>query len=201
MEVSVVERCPHICDNRSVMHLGNPLSGDVPWCTLHYYFTLSNVRWFYSSRAKYCHWMGKARHSNLKITATMIIKHTNFRVFPASFGSLVVINSSASSKVGNFLNLATTPSTCFLHSALYQPRKIHLSSLNLFAVMINQFNGIAGTIARFLGMYPTRGVQIWSETDPNLIRSDSGTKIFRIGLIKLFRSWIGSDLDIRNKMN
>jgi hypothetical protein len=88
-----------------------------------------------------------------------------------------------------------------LHSALYQPRKIHLSSLNLFAVMINQFNGIAGTIARFLGMYPTRGVQIWSETDPNLIRSDSGTKIFRIGLIKLFRSWIGSDLDIRNKMN
>jgi hypothetical protein len=41
-------------------------------------------------------------------------------------------------------------------------------------------------------------------TDPNRIRSDFGTKIYildRIGLIKLFRSRIGSDFDIRNKMN
>jgi hypothetical protein len=47
-----------------------------------------------------------------------------------------------------------------------------------------------------------RGVQIRSESDP--IRSDFGTKIFisdRIGLIKLFRNRIGSDFDIRNKMN
>ena len=36
------------------------------------------------------------------------------------------------------------------------------------------------------------------------IRSDFGTKIYisdRIALIKLFRSRIGSDFDIRNKMN
>jgi hypothetical protein len=47
-----------------------------------------------------------------------------------------------------------------------------------------------------------RGVKIRSESDP--IRSDFGTKIFisdRIGLIKLFRSRIGSDFDIRNKIN
>ena len=45
-----------------------------------------------------------------------------------------------------------------------------------------------------------RGVQIRSDQ----IRSDFGTKIYisdRIGLIKLFRSQIGSDFDIRNKMN
>jgi hypothetical protein len=49
---------------------------------------------------------------------------------------------------------------------------------------------------------PTRGVQIRSETDPNPIRSDFGTKIFISDRsIKLFRSRIGSDFDIRNKMN
>ena len=45
-----------------------------------------------------------------------------------------------------------------------------------------------------------RGVQIRSDR----IRSDFGTKIYisdRIGLIKLFRSRIGSDFDIRNKIN
>jgi hypothetical protein len=39
------------------------------------------------------------------------------------------------------------------------------------------------------------------KSDPNPIRSDFGTKIFIsdwIGLIKLFRSRIGSDFDIRN---
>jgi hypothetical protein len=54
----------------------------------------------------------------------------------------------------------------------------------------------------YQGKNPTlhaRGVQIRSETDP--IRSDFGTKYsFRIGLIKLFRSRIGSDFDIRNKL-
>ena len=55
----------------------------------------------------------------------------------------------------------------------------------------------------------SRGVQILSETDPtptrsDRIRSDFGTKIFisdRIGLIKLFRSRIGWDFDIRNKIS
>jgi hypothetical protein len=46
----------------------------------------------------------------------------------------------------------------------------------------------------------SRGVQIQSDR----ILSDFGTKIFIldwIGLIKLFRSRIGSDFDIHNKMN
>jgi hypothetical protein len=50
------------------------------------------------------------------------------------------------------------------------------------------------------GLLINRGVQIRSDQ----IRSDFGTKIYisdRIGLIKLFRSRIGSDFDIRNKMN
>ena len=32
------------------MHPLNPFSGNAPWCTLLYHFTLSNTRWFYSSR-------------------------------------------------------------------------------------------------------------------------------------------------------
>jgi hypothetical protein len=48
----------------------------------------------------------------------------------------------------------------------------------------------------------TRGVQIRSESDPiGFVRISEQKYTFRIGLIKLFRSWIGSDFDIRNKMN
>jgi hypothetical protein len=47
-----------------------------------------------------------------------------------------------------------------------------------------------------------RGVQIRSETDPiGFVRISEPKYSFRIGLIKLFRSRIGSDFDIRNKMN
>ena len=50
----------------------------------------------------------------------------------------------------------------------------------------------------------TRGVQIRSETDPNpigFVRISEPKYSFRIGLIKLFRGRIGSDFDVRNKMN
>ena len=36
----------------------NPSSDNAPWCTLLYHFTLSNTRWFFSSREECCHAMG-----------------------------------------------------------------------------------------------------------------------------------------------
>ena len=38
--------------------LSNPSSVNVPWCTLLYHFTLSEARWFYSSREECCHSKG-----------------------------------------------------------------------------------------------------------------------------------------------
>jgi hypothetical protein len=48
----------------------------------------------------------------------------------------------------------------------------------------------------------TRGVQIRSESGPiGFVRISEQKYTYRIALIKLFRSRIGSDFDIRNKMN
>ena len=77
------------------MHPLNPLSDNAPWCTLLYHFTLSNVRWFYSSReewaatqwkniftwwvAKISSWYGHHQTCSLKL---LVLQRTTFSLEP-----------------------------------------------------------------------------------------------------------------------
>jgi hypothetical protein len=59
-----------------------------------------------------------------------------------------------------------------------------------------------GGVYWWLSVVAIRGVQIRSESDPiGFVRISEQKYTYRIGLIKLFRSRIGSDFDIRYKMN